>query len=339
MKIAVDFDGTIVEHRYPDIGKEMPFAFDTLRALQDQRHQLILWTFRSGKELEEAVEYCRKNGIVFYAVNKSYPEEQFDEATSSRKIQADLFIDDRNIGGFPGWGRIYQMINPHENPGLEEELKGITKKRTLFQRLFRAILILLAVTVSYSCSNNNGISSKRTQPAPEIFKLIKVSLPGPNETIRSGDSINLLLSKPDTVIVDSIQVFLNGKRQETLINTLCGSLPTGGINPGKLGLRMRVFMASGDSETHTGQVTVLSDIVPVDYGYRVVSTYPHDVKAYTQGLQYSDGFLYEGTGNYNQSSLRKVDLESGKVLKIRNLPGNLFGEGITVFQNKIYQLT
>lgn len=110
MIIAVDFDGTIVEHRYPKIGKERLFAFETLRALQKQGHLLILWTFRAGKELDEAVEFCKKNGIDFFAVNKSYPEEEYD-ASLSRKINADLFIDDRNIGGFPGWGEIYQILS------------------------------------------------------------------------------------------------------------------------------------------------------------------------------------------------------------------------------------
>jgi len=136
LKIAVDFDGTIVEHRYPEIGKELLFAFDTLKALQKQKHQLILWTYRAGKELEEAVEYCRENGIEFYAVNKSYPEEEFDEEYASRKIEADLFIDDRNVGGMPGWGEIYQMINPQERPRLEDELKYLPGKKSVLKRLF-----------------------------------------------------------------------------------------------------------------------------------------------------------------------------------------------------------
>lgn len=110
MKIAIDFDGTIVEDAYPDIGKPMLFAFETMKELQRQRHQLILWTYRSGTELEEAVEFCRENGVEFYAVNQSYPEEQFD-VESSRKIHAHVFIDDRIIGGFPGWSKVWQMLN------------------------------------------------------------------------------------------------------------------------------------------------------------------------------------------------------------------------------------
>jgi hypothetical protein len=115
MKIAVDFDGTIVEHKYPAIGKELLFAFETLRELQKQKHQLILWTYRSGKELDEAVEFCKERGIEFYAVNKNYPEEEYDESIS-RKIDADVYIDDRNLGGFPGWSAVWQMLNSGEGP-------------------------------------------------------------------------------------------------------------------------------------------------------------------------------------------------------------------------------
>ncbi|MBE9488912.1 MAG: hydrolase [Bacteroidetes bacterium] len=107
--IAIDFDGTIVEDGYPSIGKPRIFAFETLRKLQENGHRLILWTYRSGNRLEEAVAFCNENGIEFYAINKSFEEEQFD-TTKSRKIYADLFIDDRNIGGVLGWGEIYQMI-------------------------------------------------------------------------------------------------------------------------------------------------------------------------------------------------------------------------------------
>ncbi|HYX05275.1 MAG TPA: hypothetical protein VE912_00940 [Bacteroidales bacterium] len=115
MRIAVDFDGTIVEHEYPSIGREKMFAFQTLRELQKKGFKLILWTYRYGKELEEAVEYCQENGIVFYAVNKNYPEEVFDENSMSRKIDANIYIDDRNVGGFLGWSKIWQILNPDQD--------------------------------------------------------------------------------------------------------------------------------------------------------------------------------------------------------------------------------
>ena len=128
MKIAVDFDGTVVEHRYPAIGEEKLFAFDTLKQLEKLGHQLILWTYRAGKELDEAVDYCKKNGITFYAVNKSYPEEEFDENEVSRKIDADVFIDDRNIGGFIGWSEIWQILNPDSIDSQYNELSTLLNK-------------------------------------------------------------------------------------------------------------------------------------------------------------------------------------------------------------------
>lgn len=139
--IAVDFDGTIVEHAYPRIGKEMLFAFDTLKALQRKGHRLILWTFRDGETLDEAVEYCRQKGIEFYAINKSYPEEQFD-LSISRKINADIFIDDRNIGGFLGWSNIWQMLHP-EGGEFTHQLKNAEahhnyqKNESIFKKLFK----------------------------------------------------------------------------------------------------------------------------------------------------------------------------------------------------------
>jgi hydroxymethylpyrimidine pyrophosphatase-like HAD family hydrolase len=138
--IAVDFDGTIVEHDYPRIGKEMLFAFSTLKALQAKGHKLILWTFREGETLDEAVDYCKNNGIEFYAVNKSYPEEQFDSSIS-RKINADIFIDDRNVGGFLGWSKIWQILHPeggefnHELVNKEAH-NNFKKNSGLFKKIF-----------------------------------------------------------------------------------------------------------------------------------------------------------------------------------------------------------
>ncbi|MBR5335982.1 MAG: hypothetical protein IKV23_06890 [Bacteroidaceae bacterium] len=110
MIIAVDFDGTIVEHKYPEIGQEIPFATTTLKMLIKERHRLILWTVRKGKELDAAVEWCRSRGVEFYAVNKNYPEENVDNGNGYCKVDADIFIDDRNLGGLPDWGKIYDMI-------------------------------------------------------------------------------------------------------------------------------------------------------------------------------------------------------------------------------------
>ena len=115
MTIAVDFDGTIVEHKYPQIGEEIPFAVETLKMLTQDRHKLILWSVREGELLEEAVNWWRERGLEFYAVNRDYPEETTDNNPHfSRKLKVDMFIDDRNLGGLPDWGTIYRMISHHK---------------------------------------------------------------------------------------------------------------------------------------------------------------------------------------------------------------------------------
>lgn len=113
MIIAVDFDGTIVEHAYPAIGKPIPFAIETLLQIQKDQHQLILWTVREGDLLQEAIDYCEQRGLYFYAANANYPNE--DRATAPRKLKADMFIDDRNLGGLPDWGVIYNAVKATAN--------------------------------------------------------------------------------------------------------------------------------------------------------------------------------------------------------------------------------
>lgn len=110
MYIAVDFDGTIVEDRYPEIGKERPFATATLRRLMEDGHKPILWSVREGELLREAVEWCERKGVCFISVNKDFDEDDTGSRHYSRKLKADLFIDDRNVGGLPDWGTLYQLI-------------------------------------------------------------------------------------------------------------------------------------------------------------------------------------------------------------------------------------
>ena len=95
MIIAVDFDGTIVEHRYPEIGNERLFATDTLKALLREGHQLVLWTVREGKLLDDAIQWCRQRGIEFYAVNKDCPEEDVNKNMHyARKLRVDRMVNE-----------------------------------------------------------------------------------------------------------------------------------------------------------------------------------------------------------------------------------------------------
>lgn len=137
MTIAVDFDGTIVDHRYPAIGKERPFAVSTLRQLQADIPDLhlILWTVREGDLLREAVDWCAERGLTFYAVNSNYPGEEppaaDPEAPGCRKLSADLYIDDRNYGTLPPWPDIYRRLT-----GAPSTSAPAPRRRSFLSRLF-----------------------------------------------------------------------------------------------------------------------------------------------------------------------------------------------------------
>ncbi len=113
-------------------------------------------------------------------------------------------------------------------------------------------------------------------------------------------------------------------------------------SPGHINVCLKVTDSEGEMDIATHQIAV-SGIPLIDstlnYTYRIVNTYPHDTEAFTQGLSYYNDYLYEGTGSYGQSALRKVDLESGEVVRQIDISSDYFGEGIAVFENNIYQLT
>ena len=108
--IAVDFDGTIVAHAYPAIGREVPNAIRVLKKLQEQGTQLILWTIRSGDRLDEAVRYCEKKGITFWGINQNPAQSEW---TDSPKAYASIYIDDAALGCPTLWdeGTQRRMVN------------------------------------------------------------------------------------------------------------------------------------------------------------------------------------------------------------------------------------
>lgn len=116
--IAIDFDGTIVEHRFPYIGEPMPGAFEVIKELKEAGHLLILWTCREDdghkidkQYLTNAVEFCKKNGIEFDSVNETIEDLEFrPENVAKRKPYAHYYVDDAIIGGFPGWEAVREEI-------------------------------------------------------------------------------------------------------------------------------------------------------------------------------------------------------------------------------------
>ncbi len=359
VKIAVDFDGTIVEHEYPAIGKVKLFAFETLKALQKKGFRLILWTFRTGKELEEAVEFCRKNGVEFYAVNKNYPEEVFDEETVSRKIDADIYIDDKNVGGFPGWSKVWELIIPDE---MEERNKMFEKrsKKRFFSGLFGRKTVRMILSVFFlaglsgisfvpagckgkdtSVKNRGKVVVAKEEPAGRVKKKITFIRPKEVITFQTGQPVVYELTAGDSLEVpDSVVILVDDNRLAVYhIFHIKGTWNTAHATVGVHSLRAAAYYEGGKTRHKTIHITLTSDFIPREYTYRVVKVYPHDRGAYTQGLVYDEGYIYEGTGLRGSSTLRKWELNTGRVIQSLNLSPDLFGEGICLLDDHIYQLT
>jgi hypothetical protein len=119
-KIAViDFDGTIVQHKFPAVGETMPEAFEVMKELRAAGWVLVLWTCRENdghkinrQFLKDAVDFCGENGIEFDGVNETPVEFEFrqEEGCLRRKAYGDVYIDDRNLGGFPGWPAVREEL-------------------------------------------------------------------------------------------------------------------------------------------------------------------------------------------------------------------------------------
>jgi len=128
MIIAVDFDGTIVVHEYPAIGTELPGAFYCLRIFQSLGARLILYTMRHGDILEAAVKYCRDKGVEFWGINEN-PEQ--DKWSKSRKVYADIYIDDAAFGcplmsGIYGFGNSRRPVDWSViGPQVDQILRGL----------------------------------------------------------------------------------------------------------------------------------------------------------------------------------------------------------------------
>ena len=212
--------------------------------------------------------------------------------------------------------------------------------------IFIFLLVLIAVI---SCSGSAGTGKEKTAvpggPAAVTDtrpskRLIEVLAPADNSTLKCTDRIVFSVAQAaGQMKVDSVQLWVGG----TLAKTVFTLPATAELEPagktGRLSLRAVAYSAASRPQTVALFITSLSDISPVTYRYRVVKSYPHDSRAYTQGLVYDNGIFYESTGQQGESSLRKVEIETGRVLSQVNLDGSLFGEGVALLGDRIYQLT
>ena len=148
--------------------------------------------------------------------------------------------------------------------------------------------------------------------------------------------VTATLTEKNNKPIDSIHFFVNGKRVVSEGNTI--TIDTEKLGVGKYAVTALAFYPEKTKKINNS-IEILSNVEPTIYSYKLINTYPHDTNAYTQGLEFYNGFLYETTGKRGKSVLRKVELETGKVLQEAKLDAKYFGEGMTILNDKIHWLT
>ena len=164
----------------------------------------------------------------------------------------------------------------------------------------------------------------------------KLSIKAPSKAILE-DKIKISLSEENNFPVEEVTFFVNGKEVNSTNSSF--SLDTKNYGTGKLIISAMVAYGDQKSKRINKSVEIFSNIPFTSYDFKILNIYPHDNNAYTQGLEYYNGFLYETTGQYGESSLRKVELKTGKVLQQTDLNKRYFGEGMTIFNDEIIFLT
>jgi glutamine cyclotransferase len=205
------------------------------------------------------------------------------------------------------------------------------------------LLSLLLFHVSCSDQKKSDVKqneNKKTQNVVKRISVIEIDSPEKGELFTIGDIIEINIGlKELEVKVDSL-IVQSGKLKSTLnIKNLVYNWDTKNLNTGKNQLKVFAYSEGNKIDSYYLNLLFKSDIIPDYYKCKIIKTYPHDVGAYTQGLVFEDGIMYEGTGDWENSSLRKVNYETGEVLSVLGLGSKYFGEGITVFKDKIIQLT
>ena len=220
--------------------------------------------------------------------------------------------------------------------------------RTDFRRYLIILFILVQITWANSCSGRpgektGGVIPSSTAPLDAASgKLIKLLSPEENASFKLNETIRVVLDVADKdKVPDSVLISFDGKAVATLKSAPWEYTipPAYNVTTGRKSLKVTAFRGERSQNPVTRFIVIYSDIRPKRYGYKVVHVYPHDIEAFTQGLVYDNGVLYEGTGQKSGSNLREVELQTGKVIRQHNLDASLFGEGIALYRDRIYQVT
>jgi glutamine cyclotransferase len=197
--------------------------------------------------------------------------------------------------------------------------------------IMRNILIYLPLCTLFlfaKCSNgpNENISSASSWVSPEA-----------GTSVNLGDSVNLELSLKAKA--DSVVYFADGVKWQKSAGEKPVSVPTNELPLGIKSITAKIYRGNAEPEEISTNIVVKSTLVPQKFSYTVQQTFKHDTSSYTQGLEFHKGFLYESDGLLGESSLRKTDPATGKILQITKVRDEIFSEGITIVGDKILMLT
>lgn len=214
---------------------------------------------------------------------------------------------------------------------------------------FHSFLPLFCALLLVSCNGNSVNSNKvsnatledQTEKITVIVNSLRLKKPHRGDLFTMGGDIDVVMTpRRKAADIDSVQYWAN----KTLVGSLTNSpwnmtwVPKDG-KMGKHKLKVMAYHDDGTIGIVSTFVNLKTNLPPVEYSYEIINEFPHDRGSYTQGLFYHEGFLYEGTGQRGESTLRKVKLENGETLSVKNLEQEYFGEGITYSKGKIIQLT
>lgn len=219
--------------------------------------------------------------------------------------------------------------------------------KTDYSRYILLLSFILLVSWIISCSGRPGNISKSVKESGEPDKLafaanlITMTSPAENAEYKLKEQVKVTITPTNTAkTFDSVKVYFDGNIVAVLTTAPWECIVSSSFT-GMTGRKSvkAVAYSKEKNQAVTRFVIIYSNAAPRRYSYKVVHTYPHDPEAFTQGLFYHNGLLYEGTGQETGSSLREVELETGRVLRQHNLEPSLFGEGITLYNDRIYQVT
>ena len=208
---------------------------------------------------------------------------------------------------------------------------------SLFLFAFGLFLMLAFLFTSCNDDQNKHVNNDSLVSVYEVGQL-NILKPQNLSTMVLGEKIEINASLPDDLLPDSMVIFMNGKKLNLNEKTLQFSLSTDSV---RVGNNRIIINTWSQGKQFTGGVSVVlrSNVIPQQYTYKIVNRYPHDQKSYCQGLIYEKGYMFEGTGQYSESMLLKYKLSNHEIIQSYNLPHDVFGEGIVISNNHIYQLT